>query len=242
VTQVIEQQLTGLDGLDYISSSSNSNGSMSITLSFEPGTDADIAQVQTQNKISLATPLLPEEVQRQGVTVSKASGSFLLVTAFYSPNSTLNQIDIGDFVRSTVYDTISRIDGVGSVQVFGSQYAMRIWLEPEKLAQYQLTPSDVTQAIQAQNAQVATGALGGTPSVPGQEINVTVTLQSLLSTPEQFEKLLIRTTPAGGSVRLEDVARVELGAQDYSAIARFNGKPATGVAISLATGANALET
>lgn len=242
VTQVIEQQLTGLDGLDYISSSSNSNGSMSITLSFEPGTDADIAQVQTQNKISLATPLLPEEVQRQGVTVSKASGSFLLVTAFYSPNSTLNQIDIGDFVRSTVYDTISRIDGVGSVQVFGSQYAMRIWLEPEKLAQYQLTPSDVTQAIQAQNAQVATGALGGTPSVPGQEINVTVTLQSLLSTPEQFEKLLIRTTPAGGSVRLEDVARVELGAQDYSTIARFNGKPATGVAISLATGANALET
>lgn len=242
VTQIIEQQLTGLDGLDYITSSSSSDGSMSITLSFEPGTDADIAQVQTQNKISLATPLLPEEVQRQGVTVSKASGSFLLVTAFYSPNSTLSQIDIGDFVRSTVYDTVSRIDGVGSVQVFGSQYAMRIWLQPEKLAQYQLTPSDVTQAIQAQNAQVATGALGGAPSVPGQEINVTVTLQSLLSTPEQFKKLLIRTTSAGGSVRLEDVARVELGAQDYSTIARFNGKPATGVAISLATGANALET
>ncbi len=242
VTQVIEQQLTGLDGLDYITASSNSNGTASITLSFEPGTDPDIAQVQTQNKISLATPLLPEEVQRQGVTVSKASGSFLLVTAFYSPNSTLSQIDIGDFIRSNIYDTVSRINGVGSVQVFGSQYAMRVWLEPEKLAQYQLTPSDVTQAIQAQNAQVATGALGGAPSVPGQEINVTVTLQSLLSTPEQFKNLLIRTTPEGGSVRLEDVARVELGAQDYSTIARFDGKPATGMAVSLATGANALET
>jgi hydrophobe/amphiphile efflux-1 (HAE1) family protein len=242
VTQVIEQQLTGLDGLDYITASSSADGSATITLSFQPGTDPDIAQVQTQNKISLATPLLPEEVQRQGVTVSKASGSFLLVTAFYSPNSTLSQIDIGDYVRSTVYDTVSRINGVGSVRVFGSQYAMRVWLKPDKLTQYELTPSDVIEAIQAQNAQVATGALGGTPSVPGQEINVTATLQSLLTTPEQFKNLLIRTTSAGGSVRLEDVARVELGAQDYSVISRFNGKPATGMAISLATGANALDT
>ncbi|MEH6745096.1 efflux RND transporter permease subunit [Hyphomonas sp.] len=242
VTQVIEQQLTGLDGLDYITSSSNSDGSASITLSFEPGTDADIAQVQTQNKISLARPLLPEEVQRQGVTVSKSTGGFLLVTALYSPNSTFNQTDLGDYVRSNIYDTVSRVEGVGHVQVFGSQYAMRVWLEPEKLAQYGLTPADVIQVIQAQNAQIASGALGGAPSVPGQEINVTVTLQSLLTTPEQFKSLLIRTTSAGGSVRLADVARVELGAQDYSFIARFNGNPATGFAVSLATGANALDT
>lgn len=242
VTQVIEQQLTGLDGLDYITSSSNSDGTAAITLSFEPGTDADIAQVQTQNKISLATPLLPEEVQRQGVTVSKSTGGFLLVTALYSPNGTFNQTDLGDYVRSNIYDTVSRVEGVGHVQVFGSQYAMRVWLEPEKLAQYGLTPADVIQVIQSQNAQIATGALGGAPSVPGQEINVTVTLQSLLTTPEQFKSLLIRTTSAGGSVRLEDVARVELGAQDYSFIARFNGNPATGFAVSLATGANALDT
>ena len=242
VTQVIEQQLTGLDGLDYISSSSNSNGTASITLSFEPGTDPDIAQVQTQNKISLATPLLPEQVQRQGVSVSKAAGGFLLVTAVYSPNGTYNQTDLGDYVRSNIYDTVSRLEGVGSVQVFGSQYAMRVWLEPEKLNQYGLTPSDIVQAIQAQNAQIASGALGGAPSVPGQEINVTVTLQSLLTTPEEFRNLLIRTTSAGGSVRLEDVARVELGAQDYSFISRFNGYPSTGFAVSLATGANALDT
>ena len=216
VTQVIEQQLTGLDGLDYISSSSNSNGTASITLSFEPGTDPDIAQVQTQNKISLATPLLPEQVQRQGVSVSKAAGGFLLVTAVYSPNGTYNQTDLGDYVRSNIYDTVSRLEGVGSVQVFGSQYAMRVWLEPEKLNQYGLTPSDIVQAIQAQNAQIASGALGGAPSVPGQEINVTVTLQSLLTTPEEFRNLLIRTTSAGGSVRLEDVARVELGAQVFA--------------------------
>ena len=242
VTQVIEQQLTGLDGLDYISSSSSSDGVASITLSFEPGTDPDIAQVQTQNKISLATPLLPEQVQRQGVTVSKASGGFLLVTAVYSPNETFNQTDLGDYVQSNIYDTISRLDGVGNVQVFGSQYAMRVWLEPEKLNQYGLTPSEVVQAIEAQNAQIASGALGGAPSVPGQEINVTVTLQSLLTTPEQFRNLLIRTTSAGGSVRLQDVARVELGAQDYSFISRFNGYPSTGFAVSLATGANALDT
>ena len=242
VTQIIEQQMTGLDGLDYVNSTSSSDGSLSMTLAFQPGTDPDIAQVQVQNKLSLATPFLPEQVQRQGVTVSKASTGFLLIMALYSPNETFDQTDLGDYVRSNMYDTISRLDGVGNVQAFGSQYAMRVWLEPEKLVQYNLMPGDVIQAIRDQNAQISSGALGGAPSVEGQEINVTITLQSLLSTPEQFKSLLLRTTPEGGSVRLSDVARVELGAENYAFISRFNGMPATGFAVTLATGANALDT
>ncbi len=242
VTQVIEQQLTGLDGLDYVSSTSSSDGSSSISLTFRPGTDPDIAQVQVQNKLSLATPFLPQEVQRQGVTVSKASSGFLLITALYSPNETYDQTDLGDYVQSKIYDTVSRLDGVGRVTAFGSQYAMRIWLDPEKLIQYGLVPNDVISAISAQNAQVTAGALGGAPSVEGQEINVTITLQSLLTTPEAFRDLLIRTTPEGGSVKVSDVARVEMGAANYAFISRFNGQPASGFAISLATGANALDT
>ena len=242
VTQIIEQQMTGLDGLDYVNSTSSSDGSASITLAFRPGTDPDIAQVQVQNKLSLATPFLPEQVQRQGVTVSKASTGFLLITSLYSPDGTFDQTDLGDYVRSNMYDTISRLDGVGSVMAFGSPYAIRVWLKPEKLVEYNLMPSDVVQAIRDQNAQVSSGALGGAPSVPGQEINVTITLQSLLSTPEQFRNLLLRTTTEGGSVRLGDVANVELGAENYAFISRFNGYPATGFAVSLATGANALDT
>ena len=242
VTQVIEQQLTGLDGLDYITSSSSSNGTASITLSFEPGTDADIAQVQVQNKLSLATPFLPEQVQRQGVTVSKANSGFLLITALYSPGGTFSQTDLGDYVRSNLYDTVARLDGVGNVRVFGSQYAMRVWLDPQKLVQFNLVPSDVIQAIQAQNTQVSAGSLGGAPATPGQEINVTITLQSLLSTPDEFRELPIRTTADGGTIYLRDVARVELGSEDYANITRFNGLPAVGFVVSLASGANALET
>jgi hydrophobe/amphiphile efflux-1 (HAE1) family protein len=242
VTQIIEQQMTGLDGLDYVNSTSSSNGSASITLAFQPGTDPDIAQVQVQNKLSLATPFLPEQVQRQGVTVSKASTGFLLITSIYSPNGTYNQTDLGDYVRSNMYDTISRLDGVGSVTAFGSPYAIRVWLKPESLVEYNLMPSDIVQAIRDQNAQISSGALGGAPSVEGQEINVTITLQSLLSSPEQFRNLLLRTTPEGGSVRLGDVAKVELGAENYAFISKFNGYPATGFAVSLATGANALDT
>jgi len=242
VTQIIEQQMTGLDGLDYVHSTSSSDGSATLTLAFRPGTDPDIAQVQVQNKLSLANPFLPEQVQRQGVTVSKASTGFLLIGAIYSPDETFDQTDLGDYVRSNMYDTISRLDGVGSVQAFGSPYAIRVWLKPDKLVEYNLMPSDVVQAIRAQNAQISSGALGGAPSPPGQEINVTITLQSLLSTPEQFRDLLLRTTPEGGSVRLSDVADVELGAENYAFISRFNGYPATGFAVSLATGANALDT
>ena len=242
VTQVIEQQLTGLDGLDYVVSTSSSNGSSSITLTFQPGTDPDVAQVQVQNKLSLATPFLPSDVQRQGVTVSKAGSGFLLITALYSPNGTLDQTDIGDYVRSNIYDVVSRTEGVGSVTAFGSQYAMRVWLDPEKLVQFRLTPNDVIQAIRAQNSQVTAGALGGAPSVEGQEINLTITLQSLLSTPEDFQQLLISTTAEGGSVRLSDVGRVEIGAENYAFNSKFNGMNASGFAVSLATGANALDT
>lgn len=242
VTQVIEQQMTGLDGLDYISSSSSSSGQASVTLTFETGTDPDIAQVQVQNKLSLATPLLPEPVQRQGVTVDKASTGFLLITALYSPNAAYDQTDLGDYIRSNMYDSISRVDGVGRVQQFGSQYAMRIWLDPDKLVQFDLVPADVIAAIRAQNTQVSAGALGGAPSVAGQEINATVTLQSLLNTPEEFRELLIRTTPEGGSVRLGDVGTVELGAENYAFNAKFNGYPSSGFGVSLATGANALDT
>lgn len=242
VTQVIERQMTGLDGLDYVSATSSSNGSSSITLTFAPGTDPDIAQVQVQNKLSLATPFLPEDVQRQGVTVSKASSGFLLITALYSPNGTFDQTDLGDYIRTNIYDTVSRLDGVGSVTTFGSQYAMRIWLDPDKLIQFGLMPSDVITAIRAQNAQVTSGALGGSPSVEGQEINVTITLQSLLTKPSDFRDLLISTTPDGGSIKVSDVGRVEMGAENYAFASRFNGMQASGFAVSLATGANALDT
>ena len=242
VTQVIEQQMTGLDGLDYITSESSSTGSATITLTFRPGTDPDIAQVQVQNKLSLATPLLPEAVQRQGVVVNKASAGFLMITALYSPDGSYDQTDLGDYARSNLIDPISRITGVGSVQMFGTQYAMRIWLDPARLNQYNLMPSDVIRAIEAQNAQVSSGSLGGAPAEEGQQIEVTIKLQSLLTTPEEFRELLITTTPEGGSVRIEDVARVEIGAEIYGFEAKFTGHPASGFAVSLATGANALDT
>ncbi|MAK60886.1 MAG: hydrophobe/amphiphile efflux-1 family RND transporter [Ponticaulis sp.] len=240
VTQVIEQRMTGLDNLDYISSSSSSAGMSSITLTFSPGTDPDIAQVQVQNKLALATPLLPEQVQRQGVRVNKATGGFALIVAVYSPNGSFNRADIGDYIYSNMYDEISRIDGIGDTRVFGSQYAMRIWLDPQKMAQFKLMPNDVMNAIRAQNAQVSSGSIGGTPAVPGQEINATITLQSLLTTPDEFRELLIRTTPGGGSIRLGDVARIELGPETYDVESNYNGMTSSGFNVSLATGANAL--
>ncbi len=242
VTQVIEQQMTGLDGLDYMSSTSSSSGNASITLTFVTGTDPDVAQVQVQNKLSLATPLLPESVQRQGVTVNKAATDMLLITGIYSKTGANDRIDIADYIKTHMYDTISRLDGVGSVRVFGSGYAIRIWLDPQKLREFNLMPSDIVSVLSAQNTQVSSGNLGGTPHVPGQEINVTVTLQSLLTTPQEFRDLPVLTTEGGGTIRLQDVARVELGAEDYSQIGKFNGKAASGFGVNLATGANALAT
>ena len=242
VTQVIEQKMKGLDGLLYMSSTSQSTGSATLTLTFDADTDPDIAQVQVQNKLATATPLLPEEVQRQGVVVAKSSSSFLLVAGFVSEDGSMNNIDIGDYVASNIQDTIARVDGVGEVQLFGSQYAMRIWLDPAKLQKYKLTPADISTSIRAQNAQVSAGQLGGNPAVEGQEINATITAQSRLHTAEEFKKILVKTNSDGSFVRLEDVAKVEIGGESYRVVARYNGKPASGLGIKLASGANALDT
>ncbi|RZF52178.1 multidrug efflux RND transporter permease subunit AdeJ [Acinetobacter halotolerans] len=242
VTQIIEQQMNGLDGLRYISSNSSGNGQASIEINFEQGIDPDIAQVQVQNKLQSATALLPEDVQRQGVTVTKSGASFLQVIAFYSPDNSLSDSDIKDYVNSSIKEPISRVAGVGEVTVFGGSYAMRIWLDPAKLTNYQLTPSDVARALQAQNSQVAVGQLGGAPAVKDQVINATVNAQSLLQTPEQFKNIFLKNTAGGAEVRLKDVARVELGSDSYAFNSMFNGKPAGGLAIKMATGSNALDT
>lgn len=242
VTQIIEQQMNGLDGLRYISSNSAGNGQASIQLNFEQGVDPDIAQVQVQNKLQSATALLPEDVQRQGVKVTKSGASFLQVLAFYSTDKSLSADDIKDYVNSNISEPLSRVAGVGEVQVFGGSYAMRIWLDPEKLNSLGITPSDVAAAIRAQNSQVAVGQLGGAPSVEGQVLNATVNAQSMLSTPEQFKNIFLKNTGNGAQVRLGDVARVELGADNYQFDSKYNGKPAGGVAIKLSTGANALDT
>lgn len=242
VTQVIEQQMKGIDHLTYMSSTSDSSGSASITLTFDAGTDPDIAQVQVQNKLSLATPLLPQEVQRQGISVSKSSSSFLMVLGFVSEDGSMSGSDLTDYVVANLRDPISRVNGVGTVQVFGSQYAMRVWLDPNRLDKFRLTPSDIASAITAQNAQISAGQLGGTPSIPGQQINATITAQTRLQTAEQFEQILLRVQSDGSKVLLKDVARVEIGSESYDTVARFNGKPAAGVGIQLATGANALDT
>ena len=242
VTQIIEQQMNGLDGLRYISSNSAGNGQASIALNFEQGIDANIAQVQVQNKLQSAIALLPEDVQRQGVKVTKSGASFLQVVAFYSPDESLTADDIKDYVNSNISEPLSRVAGVGEVQVFGGSYAMRIWLDPDKMASLKITPSDVAAAIRTQNAQVAVGQLGGAPSVKGQVLNATVTAQSLLQTPEQFKGIFLKNTADGAQVRLGDVARIELGADNYQFVSKFRDKPAGGVAIKLATGANALDT
>ena len=242
VTQIIEQQMNGLDGLRYISSNSAGNGQASITLNFEQGIDPDIAQVQVQNKLQSATALLPEDVQRQGVRVTKSGASFLQVLAFYAKDDSLTANDIKDYVNSNISEPLSRVAGVGEVQVFGGSYAMRIWLDPAKLTSFGITPSDVAAAIRSQNSQVAVGQLGGAPSVEGQVLNATVNAQSMLNTPEQFQNIFLRNTSDGAQVRLGDVARVELGADNYQFNSKFNGKAAGGVAIKLATGANALDT
>jgi multidrug efflux pump len=242
VTQIIEQQMNGLDGLRYLSSNSAGNGQASITLNFDQGIDPDIAQVQVQNKLQSATALLPEDVQRQGVRVTKSGASFLQVLAFYSPDSTLTGNDIKDYVNSNISEPLSRVAGVGEVQVFGGSYAMRIWLDPAKMASLQVTPSDISAAVRTQNAQVAVGQLGGAPATEGTVLNATVTAQSLLQTPEQFANIFLKNTSNGAQVRLGDVAKVELGADNYQFDSKYNGKPSGGVAIKLATGANALDT
>ncbi|WGM01034.1 efflux RND transporter permease subunit [Arsenophonus nasoniae] len=242
VTQVIEQNMNGIDNLVYMSSTSDAMGNMSLTLTFEAGTDPDIAQVQVQNKLQLAMPLLPQEVQQQGIHVNKSTGSFLMVVAFISKNGSMNQEDIADYVNSHIKDPISRVKGVGETQLFGTQYAMRIWLDPDKLVKYNMATQDVINAIKIQNNQVAAGQLGGTPPIPGQRLNVSIIAQTRLNNAEQFANILLRVNPDGSQVRLKDVAVVELGAENYSIQAKYNGTASAGIGIKLATGANALDT
>ena len=241
-TQVIEQQMKGIDHLRYFASNSDSAGNLVITLTFEQGTDPDIAQVQVQNKLSQATPLLPQEVQQQGVRVTKSSANILLAIGLYSEDGSHDQIDLGDFIATTMQDPISRITGVGDTQVLGASYAMRIWVDPFKLTNYGLTVGDVKTAIRAQNAQISAGQIGSLPAVKGQALNATVTAQSRLRTPDQFRAILLRTNPDGSVVRLSDVARVEMGSENYSFQMRYNGHQAAAFTIRLAPGANALDT
>ncbi|EBP3772658.1 efflux RND transporter permease subunit [Salmonella enterica subsp. arizonae] len=242
VTQVIEQNMNGIDNLMYMSSTSDSAGSVTITLTFQSGTDPDIAQVQVQNKLQLATPLLPQEVQQQGISVEKSSSSFLMVAGFISDNPNTTQDDISDYVASNIKDSISRLNGVGDVQLFGAQYAMRIWLDANLLNKYQLTPVDVISQLKVQNDQIAAGQLGGTPALPGQQLNASIIAQTRLKDPQEFGKVTLRVNTNGSVVHLKDVARIELGGENYNVVARINGKPASGLGIKLATGANALDT
>ena len=242
VTQIIEQNMKGLDGLLYISSSSEASGRATITLTFDSAVDPDIAQVQVQNKLQLALPSLPQAVQRQGLNVSKSRSGFLQIVGFVSTDGSMSRVDIADYVIANVVDPLSRAKGVGTIQVFGAPYAMRIWLDPNKLATYGITTTDVIAAVQAQNAQVTVGQLGGTPAIEGQQLTATVSAQERMQTPEQFRNVVVRSNPDGSLLKLGDIARVELGAETYEFLSRFNGQPAAGMAVSLATGANALET
>lgn len=242
VTQVIEQNMNGIDNLMYMSSTSDSAGGVTITLTFKSGTSPDIAQVQVQNKLQLAMPLLPQEVQQQGISVEKSSSSFLLVAGFISDNPALTQDDISDYVASNIKDSISRTNGVGDVQLFGAQYAMRIWLNADALNKYQLNPGDVITQLKMQNDQVAAGQLGGTPAVKNQQLNASIIAQTRLRDPAEFGKVTLKVNPDGSVVHLSDVARIELGGENYNTVAKINGQAAAGLGIKLATGANALDT
>lgn len=242
VTQVIEQQLTGIDGLMYFSSSSSATGRASINVTFQKGTDPDTAQVQVQNKVQQALSRLPNAVQQQGLTVTKSQTDFLMLVGLYDETDRATQADIADYLVNNFQDTIARIDGIGSSQIFGSQYAMRIWLDPYKLATVKLMPSDVQSAIQAQNVEVSAGQIGADPAPAGQQINATVTSRARLQTPEQFRNIIVKTQADGSVVHLSDVARVELGNESYTTAALLNGHPASGMALQLAPGADALKT
>src|SRR5690242_20513465 len=242
VTQIIEQQLTGIDGLLYFSSSSSSRGSVSISAIFAKGTNPDVAQVQVQNQVSQAISRLPQQVQQQGVRVTKSNPDFLLIVAVYDATDRRTNMDVSDYLASNIQDPLSRVTGVGDVNVFGAPHAMRIWLNPEKLAAFSLMPSDIVNAIQAQNTEVAAGEVGGLPQSDTQMLDATVTAQGKLQTPEQFSAIIVKTDPTGATVRLGDVARVELGADNYGSVTHVNGHPGAGIAVSLAPGADALKT
>jgi multidrug efflux pump len=240
VTKIIEQGMTGLDNLDYMTATSTSTGQAEITLTFTNKANPDTAQMQVQNKLQLVTALLPSMVQSTGLTVTKSSSDFPMVIGFVSTDGRMTEADLSDYVKSALNDTLKRVEGVGNTQLFGAGYAMRIWLDPDKLVKYALTPADVVAAIQSQNTQVSAGQLGGLPARTGQQLNATVTAQSRLQTPEQFRNIILKSTVDGSLVRINDVANVEFGVEDYASSSTYNGLPATGLGISLATGANAI--
>jgi len=242
VVQIIEQQLNGLDGLLYFTSQSNRDGSSQITLTFAQGTDPDIAQVQVQNKISPALSRLPQTVQQQGVRVVKSATSYMMAIAFVSTDGKMTSNDLADFIASNVQDPLSRTSGVGDFNLFGAQYAMRIWLDPDKLLAFGLMPADISAALSSQNVQVASGELGARPSLPGQQLNATLIGPSFLKSAEEFGAILLKVKEDGAQVRLRDVARVELGAENYAFSSVHNGRPTAGIAVQLAPGANAVAT
>ncbi|MBN8954003.1 MAG: efflux RND transporter permease subunit, partial [Rhizobium tropici] len=242
VTKVIEQGMTGIDNLDYMASTSTATGQASISLTFTNKADPDVAQMQVQNKLQLVTAQLPQVVQNTGITVSKSTSSFFLVAAFVSTDRKLSPTDLADYIDSTLNDTLKRVPGVGDTTLFGARYAMRIWVDPDKLVKYQLMTSDVVSAIEAQNVQVSSGQLGGLPQLGGQQLNATVTAGSRFQTPEEFENIILKSQPDGSLVRVNDVATVQLGADSYITSGVYNGMPAAGLGISLATDANAIDT
>src|SRR4051812_14652413 len=242
VTQVIEQQLTGIDGMLYFQSTSNAAGQVTVNVTFDKGVDPDIAQVQVQNKVQQALPRLPQQVQQQGLVVTKSNADFLMVISVYDQSDRSTNIDVSDYLVSNLQDPIGRITGVGDVNVFGTQYAMRIWLDPYKLSSFQLMPSDVVSALQSQNTQVSAGQVGQQPMPAGQMLNAIVTSRSRLTSVDQFRKIVVKAQASGSKVLLEDVARVELGAENYNSLSRLNGHPGAGIAISLGPGADALKT
>jgi len=242
VTKIIEQGMTGLDDLDYMTSTSTSTGQASISITFTSAANPDVAQMQVQNKLQLVTSQLPQVVQSTGISVNKVSSGFLMVVSFVSTDGALTTTDLADYVDASLNDTLKRVEGVGDTQIFGAGYAMRIWLDPDKLAKYALMPGDVATAIKAQNTQISAGQLGSLPAVKGQQLNVTVTARSRLQTPAQFRAIILKSQTDGSLVRLEDVATVELGSESYTNSSSYNGQPAAGVAVSLATGANAIAT
>ena len=242
VTQVIEQQLTGIDGMIYFSSTSNSNGQVTISVTFDKGINPDIAQVQVQNKVQQALPRLPQQVQQQGLTVTKSNPDFLMVIGIYDETDKSTSIDVSDYLVSNLQDALGRVPGVGDFNVFGSQYAMRIWLDPFKLRTYQLQPGDVISALQAQNTQISAGQIGQQPMPDSQMLNAIVTSRSRLTSVDQFKQVVIKSQPDGSKVLLKDVARLELGSENYSSVSTINGHPGSGIAVQLAPGADALKT
>jgi hydrophobe/amphiphile efflux-1 (HAE1) family protein len=242
VTQIIEQKMTGLDNLLYFSATSDSSGRGTVTLTFKPGTDPDVAWAKVQNKLETAKPLMPQAVQQMGIQVTKSTRNFFMIVAIRSEDGSLNSDDLRDYMSSNIEAVLARVEGVGEVMSFGSQYAMRLWLNQDKLASYRLTPNDVRTAVRAYNAQISAGQAGGLPAVKGQQLNVTVNVQELMQTPEQFGDIPLRINPDGSTVHLRDVARIELGTENYGSETSLNGKPVAGMIIRLASGANALDT